>query len=342
MSKVIETYTSHEQKGILLNANESSKNLPSCIIDEIKDAMNDIAYNRYPDNSQKELLDAYANVIGVKEENLLAGNGSDQMLGLMIGTFLAKDKVLYTFDPDFSMYDYYASCYEASVLKYGLKEDGSLDVDGFIQKGKENNVSLVIFSRPNNPSGYCLTMEEVKQVLDGLNDIPVVVDEAYIEFADEESAITLLDQYSNLYVTRTLSKAYACAGIRVGFLISQMENMKVMKQRSVVYALNSVTMKIASIVCNYASLFQKEAMETKKRRDALYEEIKDMKAIVFYPSQANFIRGKTNEKQKLLTKFEAKNIVIRNYADDTFRITIGTEEENREILDVLRSFEEEV
>ena len=118
--------------------------------------------------------------------------------------------------------------------------------------------------------------------------------------------------------------------------------MKVMKQRSVVYALNSVTMKIASIVCNYASLFQKEAMETKKRRDALYEEIKDMKAIVFYPSQANFIRGKTNEKQKLLAKFEAKNIVIRNYADDTFRITIGTEEENREILDVLRSFEEEV
>ena len=67
-----------------------------------------------------------------------------------------------------------------------------------------------------------------------------------------------------------------------------------------------------------------------------------MKAIVFYPSQANFIRGKTNEKQKLLEKFEAKNIVIRNYADDTFRITIGTEEENREILDVLRSFEEEV
>ncbi len=339
MEKKIETYTTHIQKGILLNANESSLNLNSKIIEEIKDSLDTIDFNRYPDNEQTELLDAYGKVIGLDKDHLLAGNGSDQMLGLVIGTFLSKGKSLYTFDPDFSMYDYYASCYEAEVKKYPLNDDGTLDVDVFIENGKD--VSLVMFSRPNNPSGYCLTQEEIKKVLEGFKEIPVVVDEAYIEFSDEESAISLINQYDNLYVTRTLSKAYSVAGIRVGFLISNTKNMADMKRRSVVYALNSVTMKIATIILKYANDFQLEAKEIAKRRDAMYEQVKDMKKVTFYPSQANFLHGKTNQKEQLLQLFQQQNIVIRNYKDDTFRITIGTEEENEKVLCVLKQFEEE-
>lgn len=339
MEKKIETYTTHIQKGILLNANESSLNLNFKIIEEIKDSLDTIDFNRYPDNEQTELLDAYGNVIGLDKDYLLAGNGSDQMLGLVIGTFLSKGKYLYTFDPDFSMYDYYASCYEADVKKYALNDDGTLDVDAFIENGQ--GASLVLFSRPNNPSGYCLTQEEIKKVVEGFSDIPVVVDEAYIEFSDEESAISLLNQYDNLYVTRTLSKAYSVAGIRVGFLISNTKNMADMKRRSVVYAVNSVTMKIATIILKYANEFQLEAKEIAKRREAMYEKVKDMKKVTFYPSQANFLHGKTNQKERLLQLFQQQNIVIRNYKDDTFRITIGTEEENEKVFNVLKQFEEE-
>lgn len=339
MEKKIESYTTHVQSGILLNANEGSNNLDTKIIEEIKEAMNDIAFNRYPDNDQTELLEAYGKVIGVKNENLLAGNGSDQMLGLLIGTFLSKGKKLYTFDPDFSMYDYYASCYEADVKKYPLNDDGTLDVDGFIENGKD--VSLVMFSRPNNPSGYCLNQEEIKKVLNGFQDIPVVVDEAYIEFAKEDSAIQLLNEYNNLYVTRTLSKAYGVAGIRVGFLISNEENMKVMKSGSVAYALNSVTMKIGTIILKYADAFQKQAKIISQKRDAMYEKVKNLNKITFYPSQGNFLHGKTDNKEKLLKMFEEKNIVIRNYKDDTFRITIGNDDENQAVLEVLKKYEEE-
>ena len=339
MEKKIETYTTHIQKGILLNANESSLNLNFKIIEEIKDSLDTIDFNRYPDNEQTELLDAYGNVIGLDKDYLLAGNGSDQMLGLVIGTFLSKGKYLYTFDPDFSMYDYYASCYEADVKKYALNDDGTLDVDAFIENGQ--GASLVLFSRPNNPSGYCLTQEEIKKVVEGFSDIPVVVDEAYIEFSDEESAISLINQYDNLYVTRTLSKAYSVAGIRVGFLISNTKNMADMKRRSVVYAVNSVTMKIATIILKYANEFQLEAKEIAKRRDAIYEQVKDMKKVTFYPSQANFLHGKTDQKERLLQLFQQQNIVIRNYKDDTFRITIGTEEENEQVFNVLKQFEEE-
>ena len=339
MEKKIESYTTHVQSGILLNANEGSNNLDTKIIEEIKEAMNDIAFNRYPDNDQTELLEAYGKVIGVKKENLLAGNGSDQMLGLLIGTFLSKGKKLYTFDPDFSMYDYYASCYEADVKKYPLNDDGTLDVDGFIENGKD--VSLVMFSRPNNPSGYCLSQEEIKKVLNGFQDIPVVVDEAYIEFAKEDSAIQLLNEYNNLYVTRTLSKAYGVAGIRVGFLISNEENMKVMKSGSVAYTLNSVTMKIGTIILKYADAFQKQAKIISQKRDAMYEQVKNLNKITFYPSQGNFLHGKTDNKEKLLKMFEKKNIVIRNYKDDAFRITIGNDNENQAVLEVLKKYEEE-
>ncbi len=339
MEKKIEAYTTHVQTGILLNANEGSHNLDTKIIEEIKEAMNDIAFNRYPDNDQTELLEAYAKVIGVKKENLLAGNGSDQMLGLLIGTFLSKGKKLYTFDPDFSMYDYYASCYEADVKKFPLNDDGTLDVDAFIENGKD--ATLVMFSRPNNPSGYCLTQDEVKKVLEGFKNIPVVVDEAYIEFSKEESAIELLNEYDNLYVTRTLSKAYGVAGIRVGFLVSNEENMKDMKSRSVAYALNSVTMKIGVIVLKYSDVFLKEAKEICRRREEMYEKVKDMKSITFYPSQGNFLHGKTVNKEKLLKMFEEKNIVIRNYQDDTFRITIGSDDENQAVLEVLQRYEVE-
>lgn len=339
MEKKIETYTTHVQKGILLNANESSLNLNSKILEEIKKSLDTIAFNRYPDNDQTELLNAYGKVIGLDNSYLLAGNGSDQMLGLVIGTFLSKGKYLYTFDPDFSMYDYYASCYEADVKKYPLNDDGTLDVDAFIKDGQ--GASLVLFSRPNNPSGYCLTQDEIKKVVEGFSDIPVVVDEAYIEFADEESAISLLSQYDNLYVTRTLSKAYSVAGIRVGFLISNPKNMLEMKHRSVVYAVNSVTMKIATIILKYADEFQLEAKEIAKRRNAMYEKVKAMKKVTFYPSQANFLHGKTNQKEQLLKLFQQQNIVIRNYKDDTFRITIGTDEENEKVMNVLKQFEEE-
>ncbi len=339
MEKKIESYTTHVQSGILLNANEGSNNLDTKIIEEIKEAMNDIAFNRYPDNDQTELLEAYGKVIGVKKVNLLAGNGSDQMLGLLIGTFLSKGKKLYTFDPDFSMYDYYASCYEADVKKYPLNDDGTLDVDGFIENGKD--ASLVMFSRPNNPSGYCLSQEEIKKVLNGFQDIPVVVDEAYIEFAKEDSAIQLLNEYNNLYVTRTLSKAYGVAGIRVGFLISNEENMKVMKSGSVAYALNSVTMKIGTIILKYADTFQKQAKIISQKRDAMYEQVKNLNKITFYPSQGNFLHGKTDNKEKLLKMFEEKNIVIRNYKDDTFRVTIGNDNENQAVLKVLKKYEEE-
>lgn len=342
MTKQIESYQAHQQSGILLNANESSLNLDEEILKEIKEEITSVVFNRYPDNDQTEITEAYGKVIGFEKENILAGNGSDQMLGLLIGMFLGKGKTLYTFDPDFSMYDYYASSYEADIKKFGLREDGTLDIDAFIKEGKEAGVSMILFSNPNNPSGNCLYEDEIKKIIEAFENIPVVVDEAYIEFANAPSSLALIGQYKNLYVTRTLSKAYSLAGLRLGFLVSNEENMKECKAKAVPYALNSVTMRIGKIVLRHAKDFQKKAEETKERRNVMYEEVSNMKRVTFYRSEGNFLHGYTKEKERLLECFQDAGIVIRNYpGKDTFRITIGTEEENQKVLDVLRKFEGE-
>ncbi len=340
MSKDLQTYQAHVQSGLLLNANESSYNLDDDVLVQIQEAVMHIHYNRYPDETDTSLLEAYAKVQGLEADQLMAGNGSDQMLGFIIGYFLGKGKTLYTLQPDFTMYDYYASNYEATVKKFTVEKDGSFSIDAFIQEGKNAGANMVMFSNPNNPSGHALSVEEVVQIVTAFDDIPVVIDEAYMEFG-QSSVLSLIEEYTNLYVTRTLSKAYGLAGIRLGFLATSKENMKRLRPVGVPYALNTVTQRIGTIVLEHADRFVSKIEATKARRDALYNTLKDYRSFEVYPSQANFIFGRTDKKERLLALFEQANIVIRNFQDASFRITIGTEEEIERVLDVLNQFEKE-
>ena len=248
--KDIKEYKTHTQQGILLNANEMSDNLSSSILKEIQEKIVNLDFNRYPDNDCIRLREAYSALLNVRIENVLAGNGSDQILGLLIGYFLKKGKTLLTLDPDFSMYDYYCGTYDANLLKYPTRDDGSFDVENFVRYAIDNKVDMILFSNPNNPTGFLLTNEEIKVLLKQLNTIPVVIDEAYAEFA-KESATELIDQFDNLYITRTLSKAYALAGARVGFLVSNEKNIKQIHKANVPYVLNCVSQMIAMITLKH-------------------------------------------------------------------------------------------
>ncbi len=340
--KTIQTYETVKQEGLLLNANEKPLPLSEAIMAEICEAIRELPLNRYPDTDETELLQAYGKMMGLDEEMLLAGNGSDQMLGYLIGTFLGRGKVLYTFDPDFSMYDYYAGSYEATVRKFDINEDGSLDIDAFIAEGKKNGADLVMFSNPNNPSGHCLSLTECEKIVSAFRPVPVVIDEAYIEFADEESALKLLDSYDNLYVTRTLSKAFGLAGIRVGFLISQKQNMAALKNAFVPYALNALSMKAACVVLAHRDEVQAFTDMIRRERRRMLDAAAESQRARYIASQANFIYGISEDKDRLMELLKEAGIVIRNYkGNNHFRITISIPEENDRVLAVLKQFEEE-
>ena len=329
-------YETSQEEGILLNANEKSTPVREEILEEILAEIRTIPFNRYPDAQEKELCGIYADLAGVSPEQVLAGNGSDQMLGYMISTFLGKGKTLYVVSPDFSMYDYYASSAEADVQKYRTRTDGSFDLREFIREGQ--NADMVMFSNPNNPTGHFLSLPELRQILEGFR-VPVVVDEAYIEFAEGDSAVSLLDEYPNLYITRTMSKAYGMAGIRIGFLLSSTENMRPLKRSFVPYAVNALSMKTACVVLRHADVYRAENEEIIRERKRVFEALSGSDRYTIYPSQANFIYFTSVEKERILQLFAEKQIRIRNYAKtDAFRITIGTKEENDLVLQTFQEF----
>jgi histidinol-phosphate aminotransferase len=334
-------YKTHVQTGTLLNANERSLPLSETLREEIAACLKDAAFNRYPDSSQTELRSAYAEVIGVNADQLIAGNGSDQILGYLIGTFLGPGKTLMTLDPDFSMYDYYASSYGASVIKYPIDLTQDFTVGEFAAWAKEQGGDMILFSNPNNPSGICLDHDEIREILNAFPQIPVVIDEAYIEFADVKSCADIVNDYPNLYVTRTLSKAFGLAGIRTGFLVTSEANAAPLREGYVPYALNTLSMKTASVVLQHADELLEYAEAVKTERRKLYEKAAALKCLKLFPSQANFLYGESEHKQQLLDKFAKAGIVIRDYrGKNAFRITIGTEEENEAVWKVLQTVEE--
>lgn len=339
--KKIESYTAAAKEGLLLNANELSVSFSKTIRDELKAAIDEIPFNRYPDPEETELLEAYGKVIGFTPSHLLAGNGSDQMLGYLIGTFLGKGKKLFTLQPDFSMYDYYASSYEAEVSRFRENKDGTYDLNAFIEAAEKEKPDMILFSNPNNPGGQCLNPEEVEKILQAFPDIPVVIDEAYIEFSDVPGAEKLIDVYPNLFITRTLSKALGAAGLRVGFLIGSEKVMADLKKNFVPYALNRLSMKAAVIALKHRDEYEPLIETIKAEREKMLEKSRTLKHLVLYPSQANYLHGRCDDKKLLLSLFEKKHIVIRNYNDeDTFRISIGLPDENEQVWNVLKEYDE--
>ena len=334
--KKVEGYSGRQEGTIMLNANELSFDMCQNYMDEIIVCLKELSLNRYPDTTNQVVIDAYANAMNLDPKMILAGNGSDEMLGFLVGSFLGKDKTLYTLAPDFSMYDYYCGMHDASIVKYQCAKDGSWSVDAFIAQGKEIQPQMILFSNPNNPSGYAMDCASLCKLLEAFPNIPIIIDEAYGEF-NEETMLAYLNQYANLYVTRTLSKAYGLAGARIGFLISNVTNMEHLRPQVVPYNVNSFTQMVASIVLKHHQDYAVQIAQVKTMRDEMYERLKGLQNITIYSSKANYLFGRCNNKEQMLKAFEAEGIVIRNYGDDSFRITIGLPVENEKVCSILEA-----
>lgn len=337
--KKISSYSAMETEGILLNANESYKNLSEGLIKEIQEAMGSVLFHRYPEDSNKELVEAYASYIKKDADCIMAGNGSDEVLGTIIGLTMKEGKKLYTLSLDFSMYDYYTSMHNGEMLKYPYAIDSEFNVDDFIKMGKDNEVDMILFSNPNNPTGKVIAQSDLIKIVEAFPDIYVIIDEAYADF-DDTTMLDYIETYKNLLVTRTLSKAFALAGIRCGFMIGHKETMNMIKAYKVPYNVNRMTQLVGTIVLKHTDEIVANINEIKAERDAFYAEYLkiDRDDIVLYPSHTNYLYGKSTRKEAFMNALKEKNIVIRDYSDDSFRITIASKEINQMILDVLKSF----
>lgn len=331
---------SNEEFKIKLDTNEIFMNIDDNVIMKMKSSLSGIELYRYPENEMKAIRELYGKYAEVDPENVIVGNGSDEVLELIIGKVVKPESKILTLGPDFVMYDFFGKRFRGELIKYNIGSSMSFNVDEFIKLGKENDVEIIIFSNPNNPTGINITAEDIIKILKSFENTTVVVDEAYYEF-NGESMIPYINYYSNLFVTRTLSKAWGLAALRVGFIISSKENISDLLNYKVPYTISSYSQKLAEIALKYPKIIKENTEIIIKEREALYEKLKEIEKnaamkIEFFKSKGNFIFGKTYHKDALIKGLESHNIYIRNFNDDSFRITVGSPRENRKVIEAIK------
>lgn len=335
-----EYINSSAKHSIKLNSNEVFMNVDENIKMKIKTAFNTMEFNRYPSNDMNEIKKLYAAYAKVDPKNIIVGNGSDEILELIIGNIISDEKKVLTLGPDFVMYDFFTNIFKGNLIKYDIGTDMKFKADAFIELGKKENVDLLVFSNPNNPTGIAVSKNDIIKILKEFKDKTVIIDEAYYEF-NGESVVSLINEYKNLIVTRTLSKAWGLAAIRMGFLIANEEKISSLMNSKVPYTISSFSKLAAEILLKYPDKPIENAKIIVEQRDNLYEELKKIQKeaalnIEFYESHSNYIYGKTKHKEILLKGLENSGIYIRNFEGNGFRITVGSPRQNKELVKVLR------
>ena len=318
---------------VKLDANEGNKDL---FKDLIKDIGDDFYLNLYPDDNYTQLKEAIVNYIGCKIENISVGNGSSELLDLCVKTFVDTNELILSLDPTFSMYSIYAKIVNSRYIGAGEGNDFTINVDDVIKSIEENDPKLTIICNPNNPTGTTIKRDDVLRIVKSTDNV-VIVDEAYMEFSNE-SVVDEIENYDNLIVVKTMSKAFSMAGIRTGYLIANEELVKTIEKVRPPYNLNSISALLAT-----KALKQKEKMlsyveNLKVEREKIYEKLIDM-GVKAYKSGANFVFF-SSKVDNLAEKLIDNDVLIRKFGgklDNYYRVTVGSKEENEAFLNAMKN-----
>lgn len=298
--------------------------------------------NRYPDPQPTALLSRLANFYGVKADQIFVGRGMDEGIELLIRVFCTayKDNVV-SFKPSFSYYKVAADIagVEIRELALGGAPDFKLDLDKLLGLCDENT-KIIFLCTPNNPTGNSLTLDEIEYVLKALPETVIAIDEAYLEFSSLPSAIALMDKYTNLVVMKTMSKAFAFAGVRMGSVLAQNPIIELIRKVMAPYPLAEPCIRVAlqTMSAHGLQLAQSRIDTLKAERARVYQALKQLPEITVYPSDANFLLIQVADGAKTYKELLGKGILIRNRHKDianTLRITIGSPAENDLLLAAL-------
>ena len=294
-------------------------------------------FNRYPDGDPIQLKKKLAKINHAKTENLFLGNGSDELIDLTMRIFCepAKDSIM-MINPSFVMYEIYAKMNNLQVEKLQLNSDFELGKDKFLDIVSKSQAKVLFLCSPNNPTGN--SIEDLEFYIQNFKGI-VVVDEAYIEFSPEVSAVTLLSKYLNLIVLKTLSKAFGMAGLRIGVGFASAEIASLFIQLKPPYNISSESQKLALEQLNDLEVLKNNISIILKEKEKLKVGLEQINQVVkIFPSDANFFLVEFEDAQLIYQKLLDKNILtsLRHpNLKNCLRISVGTAGENSELLKVL-------
>jgi histidinol-phosphate aminotransferase len=297
--------------------------------------------NRYPDPQQGKLKSVLSEIKGIPTRNILLGNGSDEILDLIYRAFCEpnQDNVI-ILPPTYGMYEVLANLNAIDIKKVNLTEDFQPKIETILNITDKNSKLLFLCS-PNNPSGNSFSSKAIEELVSKFQGI-VVIDEAYIDFSNEKSWINRFQEFPNLVVTQTLSKAYGMAGIRLGICYASTEIISVLNTIKPPYNINALTQKKAIELLRIKDIATNQINNILKQREVLITELKTVSYISkIYPSDANFVLVKVDDANKRYNQLIEKGIVIRNRTtqpgcENALRLTVGTSEENSILISTLK------
>jgi histidinol-phosphate aminotransferase len=301
----------------------------------------DTGLNRYPDPQQTLVKEALSKLKGISEEQILLGNGSDEVLDLIFRVFCEPrvDNVI-VLPPTYGMYEVLANTNAIKLVKIPLVENFQPNVKEII-KGQDAKTKLLFLCSPNNPTANSFDANKIETLIKEFNGI-VVIDEAYIDFSIEDSWLCRLDEFPNLIVTQTLSKAYGLASIRLGICYASKEIISILNKIKPPYNVNQLTQDVA-----LQSLFNQEKVKNEiaiiiSERNQLIRDLQNVEIVEkVYPSDANFLLVQVDDatlryKQLVKLGIIARNRTTQILCDNCLRFTVGTPDENKKLINTLK------
>jgi histidinol-phosphate aminotransferase len=300
--------------------------------------------NRYPDPKQQSVKELLSGLKGIPTNQILLGNGSDEVLDLIFRAFCEpkEDNVVFL-PPTYGMYGVLSELNNIEKKEVLLSEEFDIRVEETLSMTNRNS-KIIFLCSPNNPSANAFSEEKIKAIVEGFNGL-VVIDEAYIDFSSQESWLKKLEKYPNLIITQTLSKAFGMAGIRLGTCYASEEIIEILNRIKPPYNVNELTQQRAKERLLAFDEVEKEIEKILEERNKLEDNLKSVSYVSkIYPSDANFILVKVDDANKRYDQLIELGIVIRNrttqaLCENTLRLTVGTSIENKKLIEALKNIE---
>ncbi len=330
------------KENIVINANESPYHIfdfPAVKADFLARLDKTPSYH-YPDPFAEELRAALADYVSCKPEEVLVGNGGDEIISLIINTFINEGDTVLIHTPTFDIYGIDAEIVGGKVVSVPDLPGFKRDTQTFLAKVKELQPKLTMICNPNNPTGDIVPLAYLEDILQASNN-PVVIDEAYLEFSGQESIISKLEQYDNLIVIRTMSKAFGLAGMRLGYAVAQKDMIDALSLTKLVYNMNILTQAAGlATLAHRDEVLQHNVPPTIAVRDYLYAELNNIAGVTAYPSVTNFVLVHVPDGPAMVHALSQADICVRFYkaADlkNCLRITATTMDVAQRVVSVFQ------
>ena len=294
--------------------------------------------NRYPDPCSLNLRKALGTFLGVSIENILVGNGSDEVIDLLVRLFVESNEEVLTIEPTYGMYTIVAELANVAVNRFSLRDNFTLDISALL-KSVTPKTKIIFCCSPNNPTGTLISDEDIKRLCRTFKGI-VVVDEAYIEFSSQPSLVKKISEFQNLVVLRTFSKAWGLAGIRVGCAVAQKEIIEYLDRIKLPYNLNRLSSGLAiEALKRYPKMLKWRRLILEEREKLAIDLVK--LGVTVFRSEANFLLVRF-PKASIVAKTLAceYGIIVRDFGskpllENCIRISVGTPEQNTLLINTL-------